>query len=319
MALIEIDHVTKTYRSKGPTKPANDDVSLRVEEGQVYGIFGHNGAGKTTLVNQMLGLLTPDEGSIVIAGEDVVARRERGRFLCSVQPQAKTPLGELTPRAVTRIMGRLRGASDADARRRSDELFDRLDIGEWADVPGNRLSGGVLRLTGFCMAAVQPGRAVILDEPTNDVDPVRRRYLWSAIRDLARDGTAVLLVTHSIREAESAVDEVAVLDSGKVLVQGNVREIRESAAGNLMKVEAAVIDATGGSAALDAPAWTDSLQVKDARLTVSFDRSHAAQALEWASQQQQSGQIGEWALSEITLEDIYVDIVGGRNVVPHGN
>lgn len=312
MAVIEIDHVTKTFRSRRGRTVANDDVSLRVNEGEVYGLFGHNGAGKTTIVNELLGLVKPDTGSIVIAGEDIVKNPNRGRYLCSVQPQSKTPLGELTPRAVARIMGKLRGATDREVDERMTHLFEKLDIAAWADVPGNRLSGGILRLTGFCMAAIRPGRAVVLDEPTNDVDPVRRRYLWSAIRDLTRDGTAVLLVTHNIREAESTVDEVAILDKGKVLIQGNARKIKAEAAGNQMKLEAV---ATAAEDAFTLPAWAESYKVEEAELTLTFDRDHASEALRWAADHHQDGNLGEYFLTQITLEDTYIELVGRAETV----
>lgn len=309
MPVIELDHVTKTYKYRGRKTVANDDVSLRINEGEVFGLFGHNGAGKTTIVNQLLGLLTPDSGSITIAGEDIVKNRNRGRYLCSVQPQSKTPLGELTPRAVTRIMGKLRGGSDDEVKRMTEELFERLDITEWADVEGNKLSGGVLRLTGFCMAAIRPGRAIVLDEPTNDVDPVRRRYLWGAIRDLTRDGTAVVLVTHSIREAENAVDEMAVMDKGKVLIHGNAHQLKTERGGNLMKIEAV---AASSENEFDTPGFAQSLQVKEAELTLTFDREHASDALRWASAEHEARRLGQYALTEITLEDMYIELVSNN-------
>lgn len=77
MTLVEIDHVSKTYKSRSGGVLANDDVSLHIDEGKVFGVFGHNGAGKTTIVNQLLGLIQPDSGSIVIAGEDIVRNRQR--------------------------------------------------------------------------------------------------------------------------------------------------------------------------------------------------------------------------------------------------
>ena len=160
MALIEVDHVSKTYGTRDGGVVANDDVTLHVEEGSVFGLFGHNGAGKTTLVNQLLGLLRPDAGSIVVAGEDIVRNRRRGRYLCSAQPQASVPLGELTPRAITSLMARMRGAGDEEITRRVGELFEQLDIAEWADQPGNKLSGGVLRLTCFWMAILDHGRVL---------------------------------------------------------------------------------------------------------------------------------------------------------------
>ncbi len=307
MAVIELDHITKTYKSRNHKTLANDNISLRVGEGEVYGLFGHNGAGKTTIVNQMLGLLNPDKGSIVIAGEDIVKKPERGRYLCSVQPQAKTPLGELTPRSVVRIMAELRGASPTEADRSMDQLFDKLDIGRWADVQGNKLSGGILRLTSFCMAAVMPGQAMVLDEPTNDVDPVRRRYLWGAIRDIAQTGVAVVLVTHNVREAENIVDEMAILDSGRVLLQGNRRELKDDFAGNGIKLEITLLP---GVDTPSTPSWATSSTVKDGQLIVTLDRSHAPEALQWAAAVKRDGRSGEYALTEISLEDLYINLVG---------
>ncbi|MBP2436780.1 ABC transporter ATP-binding protein [Microbacterium amylolyticum] len=310
-----MENVTKSYKSRGKTRVANQDVSFSVEEGEVYGLFGHNGAGKTTLVNQLLGLLKPDSGEIRIAGEDIVKNRNRGRYLCSVQPQSKTPLGELTPRAAMGIMGKLRGASDAEVTERTDALLDALNIREWADVEGNKLSGGVLRLTGFCMAAIRPGRAVILDEPTNDVDPVRRRLLWSAIRELTDDGTAVLLVTHSIREAEGVVDKIAILDEGRVLLQGDASTIKAAEGQGRMKLIAPVIDS-----AFDAPllAWAEEATVREQELAVTFTRERSAEALAWATEESAQRRIGDYALTEVTLEDIYIDVLSSKEGATSG-
>ena len=309
MALIEIDHVSKTYGTRDGGVVANDDVTLHVEEGLVFGLFGHNGAGKTTLVNQLLGLLRPDAGSIVVAGEDIVRNRRRGRYLCSAQPQASVPLGELTPRVITSLMARMRGAGDEEITRRVGELFEQLDIAEWADQPGNKLSGGVLRLTCFCMAAIRPGRVVVLDEPTNDVDPVRRRYLWGAIRELTGDGTAVLLVTHNIGEAEGAVDEMAILDHGRVLARGNASRIKASTVGDDMKLQAFT---TAPREAFGQPGWAGNIEVRNGELIVSFPRDRAVDALTWAAELRGRRLVSDYSLREMSLEDTYVQLVGGQ-------
>ena len=311
MALIEIDHVSKTYGTRDGGVVANDDVTLHVEEGLVFGLFGHNGAGKTTLVNQLLGLLRPDAGSIVVAGEDIVRNRRRGRYLCSAQPQASVPLGELTPRVITSLMARMRGAGDEEITRRVGELFEQLDIAEWADQPGNKLSGGVLRLTCFCMAAIRPGRVVVLDEPTNDVDPVRRRYLWGAIRELTGDGTAVLLVTHNIGEAEGAVDEMAILDHGRVLARGNASRIKASTVGDDMKLQAFT---TAPREAFGQPGWAGNIEVRNGELIVSFPRDRAVDALTWAAELRDRRLVGDYSLREMSLEDTYVQLVGEKEV-----
>ena len=123
-----------------------------------------------------------------------------------MQPQAQVPISGLTPRQAIDLTGRLRGGRPGIVRERTAALADALDIGEWMDTDAARLSGGVKRLVSFAMAAVVPGRLVVLDEPTNDVDPVRRRLLWASVRGLAEGGSSVLLVTHNVVEAERSVD-----------------------------------------------------------------------------------------------------------------
>lgn len=215
--VLVIQGLRKRYGKPPKGVQANDGVDLRIGAGQVVGLLGHNGAGKTTLVNQVVGLVLPDEGSIRLAGLDAVARPDEARRLASVQAQANVPITGLTPRRAIDLVGRIRGGSRADVRRRTDHLLEALDLGPWADVTAEKVSGGVARLAAFAMAAVAPGALVVLDEPTNDVDPVRRRLLWAEIRRIADEGAAVLLVTHNVREAETVVDRVTVLDHGRVL------------------------------------------------------------------------------------------------------
>src|SRR5262245_5040452 len=196
--VLHIEHLTKVYR-KGVR--ANDDVSLDVAAGEVVGLLGHNGAGKTTLLNQVIGLTRPTAGSIRIDDVDVVADPARARRACSLQPQSHAPLDGVTPRQAIELMARIRGASRRRARERTTELIAGLNLEAWANTAGQHLSGGIRRLTAFCMAAAEPGRVVMLDEPTNDVDPMRRRLLWRQIRALAADeGCAVLMVTHGVIE-----------------------------------------------------------------------------------------------------------------------
>jgi ABC-2 type transport system ATP-binding protein len=206
---------------------ANDDISIEVPAGQVFGLLGHNGAGKTTLLYQVAGLLRPSSGSIHIDGVDAVAHPAKARQACSLQPQSQAPLDGVTPRQAIEIMARIRGANRHRARQRAAELIAGLDLGQWADTVGERPSGGVRRLTAFGMAAAEPGRIVMLDEPTNDVDPVRRRLLWDQIRALGRAGSAVLLVTHNVLEAERSVERLAILHNGRILAEGTPAQLRE--------------------------------------------------------------------------------------------
>jgi ABC-2 type transport system ATP-binding protein len=290
--MLAIDNLTKVYR-RGAR--ANDGISLDVAQGEVIGLLGHNGAGKTTLLSQVVGLVRPTSGRINLLGRDPVADPAYARTVCSFQPQAQAPLTGVTTRQAIEIVGRIRGGSRRAVRRRTADLLAALDIEEWADAPGERLSGGVRRLTAFCMAIVEPGRLVMLDEPTNDVDPVRRRLLWDQVRTLAADGHAVVLVTHNITEAERAIDRVVVLDHGRVTAAGTPASL---AADREMRLELAAPDPLPPT-----PSWARGIRRDGDRLTVSLAEADAHLAVAWAQ-----AFTTRFSLNPTSLEDVYVGL-----------
>jgi len=223
--VLTIEGLSKRYGQGTHAVWANDGVDLVIAAGRIVCLLGHNGAGKSTLVNQVVGLTVPTAGRITLAGVDVVARPAPARALASVQAQSNVPITGLTLRMAIELVGRIRGLRTDEARRRAARLLDALDLHEWADRRSEKVSGGIARLTAFAMAVVAPGRLVVLDEPTNDVDPVRRRLLWSTIRRVADAGAGVLLVTHNLHEAEAVVDEVTLLDEGRVRTRGTPAEL----------------------------------------------------------------------------------------------
>ena len=311
--LLRIHRLTKDYR-RGIR--ANDDVSLEVDSGQVVGLLGHNGAGKTTLLNQVAGLTKPTSGTIHIDGKDAVADPAMARQVCSLQPQSQAPLDGVTPRQAIEIMSRLRGAGRRRARQRADELISGLDLTEWADTGGEKLSGGVRRLTAFCMAAAEPGKVVMLDEPTNDVDPVRRRLLWDQIRGLASGGCAVLLVTHNVVEAERAVERVVVLHRGRVVGEGTPAALRGRHVDRLRLELVAVDDATavrlaGAFSDVDRPV------IAGRRVVVSIEPAAASAALTRAHEQRARGDIDEFSVTPISLEEVYIGLIGTAEEVGH--
>lgn len=307
--LLEIEGLEKTYRigmrGRSGVK-ANDGVTLGLEAGQVFGLLGHNGAGKTTLINQVVGLLKPDAGSIRLAGRDVVADPGFARRSCSLQAQAQVPIDGLSPRQAIELVGRMRGGSVTDVRRRAGELTEALDLGEWLGQDGARLSGGIKRLVSFCMAAVMPGRVVMLDEPTNDVDPVRRRLLWAQVRALATDGAAVLLVTHNVVEAEHSVDRLAILDRGRTIVEGTPAELKASVADEL-RLELVL---EPGMEAPPPPAFVTRTVPDGHRVLHSLPIAAAGEAVSWAAELQRDRRVEEFGLEPATLEDVYIAIVG---------
>jgi ABC-2 type transport system ATP-binding protein len=287
MALLEVEHVSKVY--KGEVR-ANDDISLSVEAGEVFGLLGPNGAGKTTLVNQIIGLLAPTSGTIRVAGVNTVENPGFARQACSFQPQTQVPIEGMTPYQAIELAGRLRGGRADQVRARTRELIEAFELGDWSDKGSEALSGGVRRLVAFCMAAVVPGQITILDEPTNDVDPLRRRSLWQQVRLLADRGSTVLLVTHNVLEAERSVDRLAIIDRGKVVGSGTPGSMK-SGNGDFLRLELLL---EPGSTLPQLPAFL----------------SHTVNGGRRLIQMKSDEIIEEYSLGPVTLEDAYIHKIG---------
>jgi ABC-2 type transport system ATP-binding protein len=290
---------------------ANDQISLRVEPGEVFGLLGPNGAGKTTLVNQIIGLLKPTDGTIRLGAHDLVADPDGARQLCSYLPQSRIPIDSLRAREAIDLVGRMRGGEPAEVRRRRDEVIARLEIEEWANTMGANVSGGVRRLVGFAMAVIVPRPLVILDEPTNDIDPMRRRLLWRELRRVAEGGSAVLLVTHNVQEAARAVDRLAIVDGGRVVAQGTPASLK-AADRDSLRLE---IVLEPGVAAPDVPAFVREPLIVGRRLFGTLREEAASRAVTWVSELTRQGLAEEYELGAATLEDAYLRLVGAERVL----
>ena len=271
--------------------------------GQVVGLLGHNGAGKTTLVNQVVGSLRPDDGRMEVAGTDAVAHPAIARRAVALQPQQQAPLDGLTPRAAIENAARLRGLTPADARRAAVRLADELDIARWLDqraLPsGGGISGGVRRLTTFAMAVVAPIPLVVLDEPTNDVDASRRRLLWDAVRRLGESGAGVLLVTHNVVESERVVDELVVLDRGRVVATGTPAQLHGPDAELRLEL---VLHPAGDDPTEAGPvpfAVDRRVRVKR-RVLLTIRTEDAARAVAWATDRRAADEVESYSLAPAT-------------------
>ncbi len=298
--------LTKTYPGKEGPVVANDGLDLEIAPGEIYGLLGPNGAGKTTLVKQIIGLLKPTEGTIHLDGCDLVADPALARRVCSYLPQGQLPIDSLKLFEAIELVGRIRGGGRATVLQRSEELVARLELEEWRNTLGMNVSGGVRRLLGFAMAVVWPSRVVILDEPTNDVDPLRRRLLWQQVRRLGSEGVTVLLVTHNVLEAEHSVDRLAVIDRGRILSQGTTSSLKAEDRGH-MRLQVRLVP---GLPSPELPAFVLKQVRLRSRLHLVIDESRASEAIEWARSLMASGTAEEYALGATTLEDVYLRLIG---------
>jgi ABC-2 type transport system ATP-binding protein len=195
-------------------------VDLAVEEGEIYGFLGPNGAGKTTTVRMLTTLLLPTGGRATVAGHDVVkqAREVRATIGVALQEAALDPL--MTGRELIRLQATLQGLPSAAGKQRADDLLERVDLAGAADRRVGTYSGGMQRRLDLAAALVHEPRVLFLDEPTTGLDPVSRKTIWEEVRALNDEGTTVFLTTQYLEEADQLADNVAIIDSGRIVAEG---------------------------------------------------------------------------------------------------
>ncbi|HET6391725.1 MAG TPA: ABC transporter ATP-binding protein [Blastococcus sp.] len=214
--------VADLHRSYGSFEAVRG-ISFEVHPGEVFALLGVNGAGKTSALEVVEGLAAPDGGSVQVLGGDPRRDHAAVRPYLGVLLQSSGLPGDLTVReAVAAWAGTL------TAPRPVDEALAQVDMAGRADVRVRSLSGGERRRVDLALALLGRPRVLVLDEPTTGLDPESRRTVWSLIHDLVDGGTAVVLTTHHLEEAEELADRIAVLRAGRIVLEGTPAEIAET-------------------------------------------------------------------------------------------
>lgn len=216
--IYSIEQITKSYQSGERVILANRNISLTIEQGEIFGFLGPNGAGKTTLVRQMMGLLVPDQGHILFMGKDIGRHPTVVKRMVGYLPQEPFALQDLTVEQALYFTGCLRRLSVRRARQMSNELIAIWNLEPVRHTVIRYLSGGQRRLVGFAAALIGYPPVLVLDEPTNDLAPDMRQQVWAYLGQLNKErGTTIILVTHNALEAERVLDRVAIIVNGKVV------------------------------------------------------------------------------------------------------
>jgi ABC-2 type transport system ATP-binding protein len=232
--IITVDQVTKQFRDG---TRALDGLTLSIPTGTVYGLLGPNGAGKTTLIRILATLLRPDSGTIRVAGHDPVRHPARVRERIGLAGQFAAVDDHLTGRENITMIGRLYGLSRREAARRATGLVDRIHFADAADRQVRTYSGGMRRRIDLAASLIGRPQVLFLDEPTTGVDPASRQDLWHLVRDLAAEGTTVLLTTQYLDEADQLADRIAVIDHGRLLTEGTARELKDRTGGAVVELD----------------------------------------------------------------------------------
>jgi ABC-2 type transport system ATP-binding protein len=244
---------------------ALDGVDLEVAEGTIFALLGPNGAGKTTLVKILSTLLKPDAGTATIAGFDVATHPANVRESISLTGQFAAVDEILSGRENLILVARLRRVQDAGQI--ADDLLARFQLTDAATRRVATYSGGMRRRLDIAMSLIGHPPVIFLDEPTTGLDPQGRLEVWNSVKELAGQGTTVLLTTQYLDEAEQLADRIAILQEGRIIANGTLAELKQllppakveyvEKQPTLEEVFLAIVGATGNDAGNDRGLGTD--------------------------------------------------------------
>ena len=221
--VIEVSDLVKIY---GGETRAVDQVSFDVDRGELFGFLGPNGAGKTTTIRILATLLKPTSGAARVAGYDVVGDAGEVRKRLGLAMQTPTLDAFSTGRETLELAGRLHRMPKREIRRRTDELLQLMGLETAAGKLTGTYSGGMKRRLDLAAALMHQPEVLILDEPTEGLDPQSRTALWEELERVNAEGTTMLLTTHYMEEADRLCTRLAIIDNGHVVVEGRPEALK---------------------------------------------------------------------------------------------
>ena len=232
--MIELQHLSKSFGGgrKSATIQALDDLCLSVPNGSLYGLLGPNGAGKTTCLRILCTLLSPDAGSVQVAGLDALAQPRAVRRLLGYVAQDVAIDKILSGRELLQLQGDLYHLPSAERNSRIGELIELLGMREWIERRCGTYSGGMRRRLDLAAGLLHRPRVLVLDEPTVGLDIESRAAIWQVLQQLRAEGTTVLLSSHYLEEVDALADRLAILEGGRVIAEGSPSELKSALGGD---------------------------------------------------------------------------------------
>jgi ABC-2 type transport system ATP-binding protein len=227
-AIIEVQDLVKVYGRGDSATRAVDGITFDVARGSLFGLLGPNGAGKTTTIRVLATLLEATSGQVRVDGLDVAKEPHEVRKRLGLALQTAALDAFSTGRETLVLAGRMHRLPNAEIRRRTDELLELMSLTKVAGKLTGTYSGGMKRRLDLASALMHQPPLIILDEPTEGLDPQSRTALWEELERINREGTSMLLTTHYMEEADRLCDRLAIIDNGKIVVDGSPRELKRS-------------------------------------------------------------------------------------------
>jgi ABC-2 type transport system ATP-binding protein len=311
-ALAAVDLV-KTYKGGRGAPPvrALDGLTFEVAPGTVFALLGPNGAGKSTTVKVLTTLSRPDSGTASVAGIDVLRAPDAVRRAIGLVSQKPSGDPMATGRENLVLAARIQGCSAAEAGARADRLLARFDLADAADRLVKTYSGGMARKLDVALGIVHSPRVLFLDEPTTGLDPEARAEMWGEIGRLAaEEDVTVLLTTHYLDEADRLASRLAIVDAGRVVVEGTPEALKRELRGDTVVVELAEDDVPAGLAALSRIRGLADVTADRATLRARADGGSGAVPPVLAALENAGVAVASVTVARPSLDDVYLRHVG---------
>jgi ABC-2 type transport system ATP-binding protein len=296
--MIEVDNLVKRF---GPLT-AVDGVSFNVSQGEVLGFLGPNGAGKSTTMKMITGFLTPSDGTVRVCGHDVREAALAAKAAIGYLPEGAPAYPDMTPRGFLDFVADVRGLKGPDRRQRLDYVIENVRIGGVLEQPIDTLSKGFKRRVGLAQAILHDPPVLILDEPTDGLDPNQKFEVRGLIRDMAKD-KAIVISTHILEEVDAVCSRAMIIARGRILADGAPQELEARASTyNAVRITTSNNEAAAALSALDRVSRVETLS-EGRYLVYPTDGNSIVSEISELTRER------GWAVSELTVEPARLDEV----------
>ncbi|MDZ4844238.1 MAG: ATP-binding cassette domain-containing protein [Chitinophagales bacterium] len=229
MAILSLQNINKSFGDK----KANDNISLEVRENSIFGMLGPNGAGKTTLIRIITNIMVADSGSITLNGQPLGRAHNE---LIGYMPEERGLYKKMKVGEHLIYLARLKNLSKKVAKEKVNFWLEKFNITDWYEKRVEELSKGMQQKVQFIATVINDPKLLILDEPFSGLDPINTNLLKDEIQELKRKGTAIIFSTHRMEQVEEICEDIALINNGRNILSGSVRDIRERFKENLFSI-----------------------------------------------------------------------------------
>lgn len=308
--MLEVKNISKSFYRK----VALDDVSLRVNSGEIFGLLGPNGAGKTTLIRVINRIIEPDKGSVRFQGDLMT---EQHLMQIGYLPEERGLYRSMTVEDHALFLGRLRGLSKSDVKRQFEYWIERFGISEWRKKRIEELSKGMAQKVQFVCTVLHEPKLLILDEPFSGFDPINVELIKQELIEMRAKGKTIILSSHNMKSVEEICDRVALIHQSKKIMEGRISELQEDRKAGLYAVKF-----RGNMIAFVNALWTG-FEIEDKEI-LGDDRFIVRVRMRGDSSfdtllQVLIGQVRIEAAWEVlpSMQDIFIDLVQDKKEVSH--